>query len=76
MMILMGDGIVNSLDADDDNDGVPDVLESPLCYVSKEAMTSFSRVGAIQVSSDLTRVAGYSELNNLIDGRRNLYKLY
>jgi hypothetical protein len=56
-----GDGIVNSLDADDDNDGVPDILESPLCYISKEAMASFSRVGAIQVSSDLTRIAGYSD---------------
>ncbi|MDI9872037.1 hypothetical protein [Flectobacillus roseus] len=63
-----GDGIVNNLDADDDNDGIPDILESPLCYVSKEAMSSFFRVGVIQLSSDITRVTGNTELNNLIDG--------
>jgi hypothetical protein len=31
-------------------------------------MASFARVGVIQVTSDLTRVAGNSELNNLVDG--------
>ncbi|SUX47957.1 hypothetical protein [Chryseobacterium indoltheticum] len=27
-----GDGIINSIDIDDDNDGVPDATESPNCY--------------------------------------------
>lgn len=27
-----GDGIINSIDIDDDNDGVPDAVESPLCF--------------------------------------------
>ncbi|WP_315054261.1 hypothetical protein [Chryseobacterium indoltheticum] len=27
-----GDGVINSIDIDDDNDGVPDAIESPNCY--------------------------------------------
>jgi hypothetical protein len=29
-----GDGIINRLDTDDDNDGIPDIVEEPLCFTS------------------------------------------
>jgi len=54
-----GDGIINSIDIDDDNDGVPDATESPNCYYTASEI-------AIPASVTTT-VANSGTIANLYD---------
>ncbi|OBW43133.1 hypothetical protein AB670_00478 [Chryseobacterium sp. MOF25P] len=56
-----GDGIINSVDIDDDNDGVPDATESPTCY--------YSQIEAQKITSVSSQLASYSTYvpANIID---------
>lgn len=55
-----GDGIINSIDIDDDNDGVPDAVESPSCfYAASEWNTGVKpATNGVTVTSALTTTLG------------------
>ncbi|MBL7771686.1 MAG: T9SS type A sorting domain-containing protein [Chitinophagaceae bacterium] len=54
-----GDGIINQLDFDDDNDGVPDELESPSCFYSEAEAKSI-----VSISSQFTSPDAYTVLHD------------
>ncbi|MBD3903037.1 hypothetical protein NAL32_08345 [Chryseobacterium sp. Ch-15] len=51
-----GDGIINSIDIDDDNDGILDATESPNCFYTSAEATKISSVSS-QLASYSTYVA-------------------
>jgi hypothetical protein len=55
-----GDGIINSIDLDDDNDGVLDAVESPTCFYSALELGK-----PIAVSSELAPHATYVIANSI-----------
>ncbi|MDY0932469.1 hypothetical protein [Chryseobacterium sp. CFBP8996] len=60
-----GDGIINSIDIDDDNDGVPDAVESPSCFYSASEWNKGIKptTNGVVVSSALTTTTGnFSQL--------------
>ncbi|OXB08655.1 hypothetical protein B0A81_10155 [Flavobacterium plurextorum] len=60
------DGIINSLDIDDDNDGIVDSTESPSCfYLASEWNTGAKPANGVTITSGLTTTTGnFSELTN------------
>ena len=56
-----GDGIINSIDLDDDNDGVLDAVESPTCFNTANELSK-----PIAVSSELAPYLTYA-IGNSID---------
>lgn len=66
-----GDGIINSIDIDDDNDGIPDAVESPSCfYLASEWNTGVKpTTNGVVVSSALTTTTGnFSQLLDNVTG--------
>ena len=64
------DGIINSLDIDDDNDGVVDSTESPSCfYLASEWNTGAKPAGGVTITSGLTTTA--SNFSGLTNGVNN-----
>ncbi|WP_435524805.1 hypothetical protein [Chryseobacterium indoltheticum] len=63
-----GDGIINSIDLDDDNDGVPDAIESPSCYYNINEWNTLAKptTNGVVISSSLTTTLG--NFNQLTDG--------
>ena len=65
-----GDSIINSVDLDDDNDGILDIIESPECYYASNEQpligdrTSYE---GFNVSSELNIYSAYS-IGESIDG--------
>lgn len=55
-----GDGIINSIDIDDDNDGVPDAVESPSCYYSASEWNTGVKptTNGVAITSALTTTLG------------------
>ncbi|MEI9945808.1 MAG: VCBS repeat-containing protein [Chitinophagaceae bacterium] len=52
-----GDGIINSIDIDDDNDGVPDADEAPLCFYTPSEAGILAKVSTGLTSSTVNSVA-------------------
>ncbi|WP_411812028.1 FG-GAP-like repeat-containing protein [Chryseobacterium scophthalmum] len=66
-----GDGIINSIDIDDDNDGVPDAVESPSCFYAINQWNTLAKpASAVTVSSGLTTTV--SNFSQLLDGVNNV----
>lgn len=65
-----GDGVINFIDIDDDNDGVVDAVESPACfYTSSEWNTGAKPVYGVTISSGLaTTTSNFSELIDGVSG--------
>jgi len=60
------DGIINSLDLDDDNDGISDAVESPTCYyMTSEWNTLAKPSDGVSISSGITTTV--SNFSNLLD---------
>ncbi|WP_159478413.1 FG-GAP repeat domain-containing protein [Chryseobacterium sp. 18068] len=59
-----GDGIINSIDIDDDNDGVPDAVESPSCYYTATEWNTLAKpnVGVAITSALTTTTGNFSQL--------------
>ena len=55
-----GDGIINTIDLDDDNDGILDAIESPTCFY-----TAIELGKPIAVSSDLAAYSTYVITNSI-----------
>jgi hypothetical protein len=55
-----GDGIINSIDIDDDNDGVPDAMESPSCFYSASEWNTSAKptTNGVTITSALTTTLG------------------
>jgi len=52
-----GDGVINSIDIDDDNDGIPDATESPNCYyTAKEIAIPASLTTAVAHSGTIANL--------------------
>jgi len=68
-----GDGVINSIDIDDDNDGVPDAIESPNCYYTANEWNTLAKptVG-VSVTSDLTTVSGLGNFAALGDNNNTV----
>ncbi len=62
-----GDGIVDLLDIDDDNDGVLDATESPSCFMSISDWNTSEKSMYVNITSDLTTLAGYTNFGELTD---------
>ncbi|TRZ77040.1 MAG: hypothetical protein D4R94_03680, partial [Chitinophagaceae bacterium] len=62
-----GDGIVDLLDIDDDNDGVLDATESPSCFMSVSDWNTSEKSMYVNITSDLTTLAGYTNFGELTD---------
>ena len=62
-----GDGIVNNLDIDDDNDGVLDATEAPNCYMSTDDWNILNKTLYIGVTSQLNPLAPNTNFNALSD---------
>ncbi|MEZ4880489.1 MAG: DUF4347 domain-containing protein, partial [Chitinophagales bacterium] len=60
-----GDGIINSIDLDDDNDGVKDATESPSCFYTEAEVT--------QITSVTTQLISTASLTNLYDNNNTTY---
>lgn len=60
-----GDGIINSLDLDDDNDGTLDAKESPSCFYTEKEVTKITNV--------TTQLISTANLANLYDTINNTY---
>ncbi|MBB4806551.1 hypothetical protein HNP38_001847 [Chryseobacterium defluvii] len=58
-----GDGILNVNDIDDDNDGIPDAVESPGCFYSQAELKAFILTSSIGLSAGAA--------TNLTDGKDN-----
>ncbi|MCB0537698.1 MAG: T9SS type A sorting domain-containing protein [Bacteroidetes bacterium] len=65
---LDGDGIINSIDIDDDNDGIVDAIESPSCFYTEAEFTSGNRISLINVSTDLNMFSTAYTIEMSIDG--------
>ena len=63
-----GDGIVNSIDIDDDNDGVLDAVEAPACYISASEWNTTNKSALVNVVTELSFLAPNSNLAALTDG--------
>lgn len=66
-----GDGIINSVDIDDDNDGIPDAVESPSCfYLASEWNTGVKpTTNGVSINSALTTTtANYGQLLDNVTG--------
>ncbi|WP_435524790.1 hypothetical protein [Chryseobacterium indoltheticum] len=63
-----GDGVINSLDLDDDNDGVPDAVESSSCFYTASEWNTGAKptTNGVIVSSGLTTTTG--NFSQLLDG--------
>ncbi|MGM9512388.1 hypothetical protein ACS5NO_31940 [Larkinella sp. GY13] len=57
-----GDGVINSVDLDDDNDGILDTVESPGCFYTAAEATRI-----VSITSGIAEFAG-QPLSNAIDG--------
>jgi len=55
-----GDGIINSVDLDDDNDGVPDAVESPACFYNVNEWNTLAKptLNGVTITSALTTTTG------------------
>jgi hypothetical protein len=62
-----GDGVFDSDDIDDDNDGVLDAVESPNCFYTATEWLSGNR-SEIVASTSLSMSATYRDLTKLVDG--------
>uniref|UniRef100_UPI0029310868 Ig-like domain-containing protein n=1 Tax=Pedobacter gandavensis TaxID=2679963 RepID=UPI0029310868 len=66
-----GDGVINQDDIDDDNDGVPDAVESPACfYTATDWNTGAKPASGLTISSGLSTTNG--NFNQLLDGVSNV----
>jgi len=66
-----GDGIINSVDIDDDNDGISDAVESPSCFYAINQWNTLAKpASAVTVSSGLTTTV--SNFSQLLDGVNNV----
>ena len=63
-----GDGVINSLDIDDDNDGILDIVESPTCYFSANNWNNLNKSSIASVTTQLTMLAPNTNLAALTDG--------
>ena len=63
-----GDGIVNSLDIDDDNDGILDAVESATCFFRANDWNTVNKSAFATVSTQLNMVSPNNALANLTDG--------
>lgn len=64
-----GDGFCDDMDADDDNDGILDIVESPECFNTSTGYESGDRQNIITVTTDFPFNDG--ELSELVDGNNN-----
>jgi len=62
------DGIQNQYDIDDDNDGVPDAVESPACFYTATEFESGNRSGFVTATTGLNMNATYNAPQELTDG--------
>ncbi|MCD0454775.1 FG-GAP-like repeat-containing protein [Chryseobacterium sp. LC2016-27] len=68
-----GDGIINSIDIDDDNDGVPDAVESPSCYYTANEWNTLAKPAVgVSIASDLTTVSGLGNFTALGDNNNTV----
>jgi hypothetical protein len=66
-----GDGVINSIDIDDDNDGVPDATESPACFYTINQWNTLPKpASAVTISSALTTTT--SNFSQLLDSINNV----
>lgn len=65
------DGIQNRYDIDDDNDGVPDAMESPSCFYTAAEWNTMAKPGSsVTISSALTTTT--ANFSQLLDGISNV----
>jgi len=62
-----GDGIINSIDIDDDNDGILDVDEAPNCFFKQDEWNTAVKTPYVTISSQLTTTPTYSNFAGLTD---------
>ncbi|WP_159478403.1 hypothetical protein [Chryseobacterium sp. 18068] len=68
-----GDGVINSIDIDDDNDGVPDAVESPSCYYTANEWNTLAKPAVgVSIASDLTTVSGLGNFTALGDNNNTV----
>ncbi|MNU32626.1 hypothetical protein D3C71_211760 [compost metagenome] len=68
-----GDGVINSIDIDDDNDGVPDAVESPSCYYTVNEWNTLAKPAVgVSIASDLTTVSGLGNFTALGDNNNTV----
>ncbi|MCX6228524.1 MAG: hypothetical protein NTV75_05020, partial [Bacteroidia bacterium] len=65
-----GDGIINSIDLDDDNDGILDAVESPDCYYTANEW-HFGNRPDITVTSGLVMTSPQNQPQKLVDGKNS-----
>ena len=63
------DGVINSLDIDDDNDGVLDHVESSSCFLSADEWNTTSKTQLLSVSSQLLTLSPNNVFSNLLDNQ-------
>jgi hypothetical protein len=66
-----GDGVFDSVDIDDDNDGVLDSEESPSCYMTTDEWNTTDKSLFVKITSDLNTLAPNSVYGKLTDGDGN-----
>jgi hypothetical protein len=62
-----GDGIINSIDIDDDNDGVLDANESSSCFTTADEWNTAAKALYVSVSSELATLAPNTNFAALTD---------
>lgn len=62
-----GDGVLDSLDIDDDNDGIRDSKESPSCYYESEEYESGVRSNIVTTTTGISMISPYNNPEELID---------
>uniref|UniRef100_UPI0025C29EED hypothetical protein n=1 Tax=Daejeonella sp. TaxID=2805397 RepID=UPI0025C29EED len=62
-----GDGVINSIDIDDDNDGLRDATESPACFFNAAEWNTANKTAYATISSQLNLLAPNNTLTALTD---------
>jgi hypothetical protein len=67
-----GDGVINSIDLEDDNVGILDSFESPFCFYIPAEWNLLDRYLIVKVCSQLTSLAWGYNFNYLTNGLAGL----
>ena len=62
-----GDGIVDLIDIDDDNDGILDATEMPTCFMSANDWNANNKTFQVNITSELNTLAPNSNFSALAD---------